>query len=320
MAMKRHILGNQSAENEAVAPYKTILIAGPTASGKSGLALELAKRQRGVIINTDSMQVYRDLRVLTARPSTADEALAPHRCYGCVDAGEVFSTGAWLRMVQQAVPELRQEFETLIFVGGTGLYFNALTLGLSEIPETPQVLRQSLRDELEVTSPAALYAQLQDEDGVSAEQLAPTDGQRILRALEVLRHTGRPLRAWQTDKTSPLINLDLPSTKAIILEPGRDQLRDQIKLRFDAMMDNGALDEVSLMLRRKLDVKMPAMKAIGVAELGAYLSDELTLDQAVNLSVIASRQYAKRQRTWFRGQMDARWNRILTAPEALLLF
>ena len=293
-----------------MAAYKTILIAGPTGSGKSNLAVELAKRHHGVIINTDSMQVYRELRIVTARPTLEDELEAPHQLYGFVEARDVFSAGAWLRYVANLLPELRAEFETLIFVGGTGLYFNALTAGLSEIPETPNTLRQSLRDELKMTGPAALYAQLQTENAGSAAGLNPSDGQRIVRALEVLRHTGRPLHIWQRQNSTPLVDLDASSTTAIILDPPRELLSDRIAKRFHKMVEMGAIEEVAVLLNLKLDHNLPAMKAIGVKQLGSYLAGEVPLGQAVELSIIASRQYAKRQRTWFAGQMGARWQRF----------
>jgi tRNA dimethylallyltransferase len=295
-----------------LAAYKTILIAGPTASGKSRLAIELAKRGHGVIINTDSMQVYRDLRIVTARPSLEEELEAQHRLYGFVNAGEAFSTGAWLRAVAKLLPFLQDEFETVIFVGGTGLYFRALTSGLSEVPETPIELREKLRDQLKAVGPAQLYRQLLNEDAGSAANLESSDGQRIIRALEVLRHTGRPLRMWQKEISTPLVDLQSPDTKAIVLEPERDLLAQNISKRFDAMVRNGALDEVSVLISRKLDRNLPAMKAIGVAELRAYLEGQIPLVDAINSAVIASRQYAKRQRTWFRGQMDANWLRFNT--------
>jgi tRNA dimethylallyltransferase len=293
-----------------LAAYKTILIAGPTASGKSGLAIELAKRYNGVIINSDSMQVYSDLPVVTARPAVEEEAEVPHRLYGRVDAAEAFSTGAWLRAVSNLLPDLRTKFETLIFVGGTGLYFNALTQGLSEIPETPDWLRQSLRRELEALGPHQLYAQLRAEDPLSAASLSATDGQRIVRALEVFRHTGRPLLEWQREKSVPLVNIGLSETSAMVLDPDRQLLAEKIRQRFAAMIAKGALEEVSALLSRNLDSELPAMKAIGVTELGAHLAGKVTLEEAVELAVIASRQYAKRQRTWFRGQMDEKWLRI----------
>ena len=304
-------------KDETLGPYKTILIAGPTASGKSRLALALAQKYQGVIINTDSMQVYGDLRIVTARPSQHDEALAPHRLYGHIGGHAAYSTGAWLRAVQALLPLLKDEFETLIFVGGTGLYFNALTLGLSEIPEIPDALRQYLRDELEAAGSPALYVQLKDEDAAAASNLERGDGQRIIRALEVVRHTGRSLLDWQSDISTPLIGLDLPSTKAIVLEPDREVLRQKIAERFSAMVAAGALEEIQLLIDQKRDPQLPVMKAIGVSELGAYLAGETTLDFATNLAIIASRQYAKRQRTWFRGQMDARWTRFENAATAL---
>jgi tRNA dimethylallyltransferase len=303
-------LKSGSLKDQSLARHNTILIAGPTASGKSGLALQLASRLNGVIINTDSMQVYSDLRHLTARPSAGAEAEVPHRLYGNIDAATVFSTGAWLRAVEGLLPQLRAVFETLIFVGGTGLYFNALTAGFSDIPQTPEVLRLELRAQLNELGSAALYAQLQAEDAISAAQLDVSDGQRITRALEVLRHTGRPIRDWQKARSVPLIDLDSPMTKAIVLAPDRDWLATRIQHRFTEMVGCGALDEVRMLLERNLDPQLPAMKAIGVAEISAFLQGYTTLQAAVDLSVIASRQYAKRQRTWFRGQMDARWQRF----------
>lgn len=300
--------------------YKTILIAGPTASGKSGLAIKLAKQMNGVIINTDSMQVYRDLRILTARPSLAEEAEAPHKLYGFVDASDVFSTGAWLRAVTSILPELQAGFQTLIFVGGTGLYFSALTAGLSDIPETPNQLRQQLRDELKAGGSKALYAQLQAEDLASAACLQPTDGQRIVRALEVLRHTGRPLRSWQVENSTPLVDLDLPETKAIILNPEPGLLAANIAKRFSYMIECGALAEVQALIDRRLEPELPAMKAIGVTQLREHLAENLSLDEAVALAVIASRQYAKRQRTWFRRQMNENWQRFDGGPSAFAAF
>jgi tRNA dimethylallyltransferase len=297
--------------------YKTILIAGPTASGKSGLGIELAKRYNGVIINTDSMQVYCDLRLITARPSVQDEAEAQHRLYGHVDAGAVWSTGLWLRSVQDLFTKLQDEFETLIFVGGTGLYFNALTLGLSEIPETPQELRLRLRAELHELGVAELYKQLRFKDPQSADMFEPQDGQRILRALEVYLHTGRSIREWQASRTEPMVDLGACSTRAIVLEPDREHLAQKIEQRFLTMMEAGALNEVTTLLAQKLDDQMPVMKAIGVVELASFLAGKTNLEDAIQLAVIASRQYAKRQRTWFRGQMGEQWLRFTDTETAV---
>jgi tRNA dimethylallyltransferase len=313
-------LKSGSLKDQSLATHNTILIAGPTASGKSGLALQLASRLNGVIINTDSMQVYSDLRHVTARPSAGEEAEVPHRLYGHIDAATVFSTGAWLRAVESLLPQLQAAFETLIFVGGTGLYFNALTAGFSDIPQTPEVLRLSLRTQLNKLGSAALHAQLQTEDAISAAQLDVSDGQRIIRALEVLRNTGRPISDWHKARSVPLIDLDSPMTKAIVLVPGRDVLAAHIHHRFTEMVGCGALDEVRVLLERNLDPQLPAMKAIGVAEISAFLHGHTTLQSAVELSVIASRQYAKRQRTWFRGQMDARWQRFENSGGVLQSF
>ena len=296
------------------------MIAGPTASGKSGLAIKLANRFDGVIINTDAMQVYHDLRIVTARPTLEEESDAPHRLYGFVDERLAYSTGAWLRDVTKVLAELRAAFPTLIFVGGTGLYFNALTAGLSEIPETPMALRQSLRVELAAYGPAALHAQLQLEDHLSADGLNPSDGQRIIRSLEVLRNTGRPLRTWQMVNSTPVIDVASPETKAIVLSPDRDDLATNIAKRFDVMVKMGAVDEVSALIARNLDPQLPAMKAIGVAELGAYTAGWMSLDEATRKAVTASRQYAKRQRTWFRGQMGERWEWFEDAKLAVQAF
>ncbi len=297
-------------------PYKTFLIAGPTASGKSGLALKLAQQFNGVIINTDSMQVYRDLRLLTARPSIEDESKAAHRLYGHVDAAHVYSTGAWLRSVETSLPLWRKEFETLIFVGGTGLYFNCLTQGLSEIPEVPVELRQKLRQEMANSGVEAIFNQLKAEDPLTAHSLQLGDSQRIVRALEVFRHTGRSLRDWQTIKTVPLIDLVHENTRALVLEPDRELLAARIENRFNKMVEAGALDEVKALVERDLNTNLPLMKAIGVVELRAFLAGESSLQAALDHAVIATRQYAKRQRTWFRGQMGAQWVRFSDSAEA----
>jgi tRNA dimethylallyltransferase len=304
----------ENQKGQTLGQFRTILIAGPTASGKSGLAITLAQRHNGVIVNTDSMQVYNDLTLITARPSLDEESQAPHRLYGDIDAGVAFSTGAWLRAVGKILPQLRNDFETVIFVGGTGLYFNALTMGLSEIPEIPELLQQHLRNELETLGPAALFEQLQIEDAISAATLEPTDGQRIIRALGVIRHTGKSLKQWQKVNSAALVDTASPLTKAIVLDPDRDWVSKRIEQRFHQMVANGALDEVSALIKRGLEPKLPAMKAIGVAELASYLAHQSTLEAAINAAVIASRQYAKRQRTWFRGQMNADWVRFST-PE-----
>ena len=301
-----------------LAPYRTVLIAGPTASGKSQMALDLAKRCGGVIVNADSMQIYSDLRLITARPSAADEADVPHWLYGQVDGAAVFSTGAWLRSVGKILPDLMAAFPTVIFVGGTGLYFTALTQGLSEIPETPAEVRQNLRDELAELGPQALYARLAGDDPQMAQRLKPSDGQRIIRALEVLQHTGRSLADWQATVSAPLVDMSSETTKAIVLQPGRALANLNIAKRFKAMVEAGGLDEVKTLLERHLNPQLPVMKAIGVKQLGAYFQGEIDLGTAVELAIIASRQYAKRQRTWFAGQMDERWLHVNSAETAAL--
>ncbi|KFB09736.1 tRNA (adenosine(37)-N6)-dimethylallyltransferase MiaA [Nitratireductor basaltis] len=280
------------------------LIAGPTASGKSGLALRLARESGGVIVNADSMQVYGVLSLLTARPQADELKQAPHRLYGHRDPGEPYSTGEWLREAEEIVRTLGRE-RPLIFVGGTGLYFRALCEGLSPMPTVPQELREALREALTQEGPKALHSRLLELDAETARRLEPGDGQRILRALEVLQASGRSIGYWQSQKGVPVI--DGSAARKVVLEPDRRELRERIALRFNAMVEEGAIDEVKQLLSLDLPPDMPAMKAIGVREIGDFLAGRLTLEEAVQLSTIATSQYAKRQSTWFRGQLGAQW-------------
>jgi tRNA dimethylallyltransferase len=292
--------------------HSALLIAGPTASGKSALALALAQRHGGVVINTDSMQVYRDLRVLTARPTLAEEALAPHRLYGTVDAAVNFSAGAWLAEAARVLAEVRAQGRLPIFVGGSGLYFKALTRGLSDVPAVAAEVRENVRARLERDGVEALHGALALRDPVSAERLHRNDRTRIARALEVVEATGRSLTDWHRDALPPL--LPAGSFGAVFLAPERDELYARIDARFDVMLGAGALDEVAALAARKLDPLLPAMKAHGVPALIRYLAGEIDLEEAAVIGRADTRHYAKRQFTWFRHQLpEFAW---VTAEEA----
>lgn len=285
-----------------------ILITGPTASGKSALAVELAHAHDGEVINADSMQVYDTLRVLTARPDEADMGGIVHHLYGSVPAGQLFSTGEWLRAVEPVLADVRARGKMPVFVGGTGLYFKALTGGLSEMPEVPPAIRAKWRNRLAEDGPWALHAELGARDPDMADQLGPSDGQRLVRALEVMEATGRSLASFQTGTGKGLI--DPKRARKLIVEPDRAVLHDRINSRFARMFDAGAIEEVEALLALDLAKDMPVMKAIGVPQIAALLRGELTREQVVSQASAATRQYAKRQMTWFRNQMDESWERI----------
>jgi tRNA dimethylallyltransferase len=280
---------------------KAVLIAGPTASGKSALALALAEVTGGIVINTDSMQVYRDLRVLTARPTPDDETRAAHRLYGYCDAAVNCSAGSWVADAAVALAEARAANKLPIFVGGTGLYFKALTRGLSAVPPIPQQVRDDVRARMERKGVEAMHAELAAHDPASAEKLKPRDRARIARALEVIEATGRALPDWHSEGLPPL--LEPQGVKAIFLAPDRKELYKRIDARFEAMLENGALEEVEALASRKLDPILPAMKAHGVPALIRYLAGEVTREQAVETGQADTRHYAKRQFTWFRHQL-----------------
>jgi len=280
---------------------KAVLIAGPTASGKSALALELALSAGGAIINADSMQVYRDLRIITARPTPADEALVPHHLYGHVDAAVNFSAGAWVSDAAKALEAAQAEGRLPIFVGGTGLYFKALTAGLSVVPPIPAEVREDVRARLERNGVEALHAELAVRDPRAAERLNLRDRTRIARALEVIEATGRSLLDWHQEGQPPLLPKD--SFRAVFLAPERDELYARIDARFDAMLGAGALDEVERLAARHLDPLLPAMKAHGVPALIRHLRGELSLEDAAAIGRADTRHYAKRQFTWFRHQL-----------------
>jgi len=286
-----------------------ILIAGPTASGKSGLALRLAERLGGVLVNADSMQVYRDLAILTARPRPDEAARAPHFLFGHVNGAVNYSVGRFVEDAAAALERLSAERLMPIFVGGTGLYFKALTQGLSDIPNVPKALRAELRARAESMPVAELHAELAARDPAMAAKLS--DPQRILRALEVHAATGRSLASFQGAKRKPL--LDAQSCLAIFLAPDRAVLNATIDQRFDTMLQAGALKEVEALRTRALDPALPVMRALGVPHLLRHLEGEIDLDAAARLSKRDTRAYAKRQFTFARNQLPAfRW----AAPEA----
>ncbi|MBX5220141.1 tRNA (adenosine(37)-N6)-dimethylallyltransferase MiaA [Rhizobium sp. NLR9b] len=285
-----------------------ILITGPTASGKSALAVELAKRHDGAVINADSMQVYDTLRVLTARPSAEEMQGVPHHLYGHVPAGAGYSTGAWLRNVSALLPALRAAGQLPVFVGGTGLYFKALTGGLSDMPDIPEALREELRTRLVEEGPDALYAELSDVDPVMAASLNRQDGQRIVRALEVIKATGRSIADFQ-GRSGPVV-IDADEALKIVVLPDRAVLHARINGRFEKMLQQGAEDEVKALLALGLPAEAPVMKAIGVSQIAAMLKGEMTRDEMLEKGAAATRQYAKRQMTWFRNQMDESWQRL----------
>uniref|UniRef100_E6VCY3 tRNA dimethylallyltransferase n=1 Tax=Rhodopseudomonas palustris (strain DX-1) TaxID=652103 RepID=E6VCY3_RHOPX len=283
-----------------------VLIAGPTASGKSALALRLAEARGGAVINTDSMQVYRDLRIITARPTPDEEALVPHLLYGTVDAAVNFSAGAYVEAAAAALAEARSAGLLPILIGGTGLYFKALTRGLSAVPPVPAEVRDAVRLRLDRNGVLALHAELAGCDPEAAARLAPADRTRIARALEVVLATGRPLTEWHRQASPPLLPPD--EVAAVFLAPDREALYERIDSRFAAMLQAGALDEVSALAERRLDPLLPAMKAHGVPALIRHLRGEIGLDEAAAIGAADTRHYAKRQFTWFRHQLpEFRW-------------
>jgi tRNA dimethylallyltransferase len=304
-----------------VSKPSAILIAGPTASGKSALAAALAERLGGIVINADSMQVYRDLRVLTARPTPAEEARVPHRLYGHVDAAENYSVGRWLVDAQAALAAARQAGRIPIFTGGTGLYFKALTGGLSAVPPIPGDVRDAVRARWRAHGAAALHDDLARRDPQSAARIRSGDGIRIVRALEVIEATGRSLTDWHRDGMQPV--LDPAAAAKTFLAPERAELYRRIDARFDAMLQGGALEEVRALAARNLDPALPLMKAHGVPWLRRHLLAEMSLADAAEAAKRDIRHYAKRQFTWFRHQLPdwphspppAAWQAITTAVD-----
>jgi tRNA dimethylallyltransferase len=287
-----------------VARKIAVLIAGPTASGKSALALDMARARGGIVVNTDALQVYEGLRLVTARPSDADLAAAPHRLYGSVPATQRFSTGDWARAVAGVIAEAAGA--PLIFAGGTGLYFEALTNGFAEVPAVPPEAVAAAEAEVAGLDRAARGRLIAARDPAIAARLKAPDPQRIVRALAVLSATGRSLATFQDAAHMPL--LDGSQIERRVLDPDREVLRARIAQRFATMREQGAEAEVAAFLKRGLDPSLPAMKAIGVREIGAFLAGQMSAAAMVEAAVTATRQYAKRQRTWFRNRM-ADWPR-----------
>jgi len=282
-----------------------ILIAGPTASGKTGLAIEIAKHNNAVIINTDSMQVYRELRIITARPSGEEEAAAPHHLFGYRSGREAFSVAGWLEDVAPLLRQFHLENRKVIFVGGTGLYFNALTGGLSPMPDIRPEIRAKWRASVGL-SPPQLHRQLSALDPVAARQLKTSDRQRILRALEVVESTGKSILHWQDEQGVPLLD-HTRRIRRLLKIPDRQLLHERINNRFELMVEEGGLEEVGNLLSLDLDPSLPILKAIGVPQLAAHLNGEISLEGAVEKAKAATRQYAKRQSTWFRNSLGDGW-------------
>jgi tRNA dimethylallyltransferase len=297
----------QRSVQDNVQDKVAVLIAGPTASGKSALALATAERIGGIVVNTDSMQVYRDLAIITARPSAAETARVPHLLYGHVDAAENYSVGRFLGDAAAALEEARSQGRIPIFTGGSGLYFKALTAGLAAIPPVPPEIRAAVRSRLEASGPAALHAELSRRDPAAGVRLGPSDRTRIARALEVFEATGRSIADWRNDGMPPLLNAT--RIAKIFLAPDRAVLYRRIDTRFASMLSAGALDEVRALAARRLDPLLPAMKAHGVPWLIRHLAGQISLADAAAEAKKDTRHYAKRQFTWFRHQL-ADWPRV----------
>lgn len=282
------------------------LIAGPTASGKSALALTLAEATGGEIVNADSMQLYAGLRVLTAGPSPEERRRAPHHLFGTVDPADGWSVGRWQRAANELIAEIGARGRDAVVVGGTGLYFRALTHGLAEVPQVAADVRRSVGVEYEALGEEAFRARLAKADPAAAARIAPGDRQRLARAWEVYVATGTSLTDLQARAEGAL---PAGSWRAVAIDPPRTALYARCDARLVGMVEHGALDEVRALMARKLDPDLPAMKAVGVRELAAHLRGETTLEAALAAAQQETRRYAKRQTTWMRGQMRD-WPRI----------
>lgn len=278
-----------------------IVVAGPTASGKSALALRLAEAVGGMIINADSMQLYRELRILTARPTPADEARVPHRLYGILDAEDPASVGRWLELAGIAIGEARATRRPAIVVGGTGLYLHALLHGLAPVPDIPPAVRRKARARCAALGSQALHAELATLDPTTAARLRPTDRQRLIRAYEVWLATGRSLADWQL---APPMRIELPERRiGIALMPARAALYDRIGHRLHGMVAQGGLEELRALQERSLPADLPLMKAVAVPELLAHVAGGVALSTALERAIVQTRRYAKRQMTWLRHQL-----------------
>ncbi len=297
--------------------FDAIVIAGPTASGKSAAAVVLARALNGVVINADSMQVYRDLHVLTARPTPEEEGGIPHHLFGHVDGAVNYSVGYYLKDATAAIADAWQAGKLPVIAGGTGLYFKALVEGLSDIPPVPEEVRAAVRALAETLSAEALHAHLAVRDAAGAARLNPADSPRVQRALEVVEATGKSLASFHDNRTpGPLVGKRL---KKLFLDADRDLLRSRINARFEKMMAEGALDEVRALHARRLDPLLPVMRAHGVPGLIDYLEGRVSLEDAITRGQADTRRYAKRQFTWFRHQLEGwDWVKPADAVEAVL--
>ncbi len=284
---------------------RAILIAGPTASGKSAFAIEKAKACGGYIVNTDSMQVYDVLRVLTARPPDDDLAIVDHHLYGHVHPSHNYSVAQWIGDVSLLLNREDLKDRVPVFVGGTGLYFKALLGGLSQMPDVPDTVRQKWRYQLEKAGPKALHALLAAQDPNAAGRIKPQDGQRIVRALEILEASGETITHWQSKGSEPLVDVD--ASEKICLLPERSVLDERVIARLHRMVKTGALEEVAALMALQLDKTLPAMKAIGVPEFIDHVIGNSDLETALRLANFSTRQYVKRQTTWFRHQLATNW-------------
>jgi tRNA dimethylallyltransferase len=290
------------------------LIAGPTASGKSALAQELALATGGEIVNADSMQLYADLRILTARPTAEDEARIPHHLFGVADAAEAWSVGRWLTAALQALAAVAARGRPAIVVGGTGLYFRALTRGLAAIPAVPASVRAAVQSVYDATGEASFRARLAGLDPAAEARIAPGDRQRLTRALEVFEASGRALSDWR-QSTAPALAPD--AWRGVVLTIDRNELYRRIEVRLDSMLAGGAAAEVERLMARGLDPTLPAMKALGVASFAAAIAGRMTEAEALSEAKAQTRRYAKRQITWFNHQTPE-WPRLADgADEAL---
>lgn len=283
--------------------YPIIIIAGPTASGKSGLGLDLAKRLNGVIINADSMQVYKEIPILAATPTPQEQAEIPHKLYEIYEASNRGNVMDWLVLCKQEIDTARQNRQTPIIIGGTGMYLDALINGLSPIPETPQTIRDKVENMLQEKGLEHLYEIIQKTDPKTAQKLSPNDSTRIRRAVEIWLDTNKPVSYWHNIAPKPFYPAQ--NFFKIYIKPERSELDKRARLRFDKMMEMGALEEVKKLVPLHLSDSLPAMRALGVQELKNFLENKCTLEEAIELGKLHTRQYAKRQSTWFNNRFNA---------------
>ncbi|MBQ1542023.1 MAG: tRNA (adenosine(37)-N6)-dimethylallyltransferase MiaA [Caulobacteraceae bacterium] len=302
------------ATNSSATTQPVLLIAGPTASGKSALALRVAEAVDGEIVGADALQIYRDLPLLSAQPSAGELARVPHHLVGTVDGADGWSVGRWLTAATAALADIAARGRPAVVVGGTGLYFRALTQGLAEIPAVPPEAREEAARTFDLLGEDAFRAALADRDPAAAARIAPGDRQRLSRAFEVALATGRALSDWQADAAPP--PLPAGAWRAVALDPPRQALYARCDARLEAMLAQGVLDEVRALVARGLDPALPVMKAVGVREFAAHLAGALALDEALSLAQQETRRYAKRQATWLRNQTPD-WPRVAGLdPEA----